>query len=88
MTVWLLFGLAALVLLGLVVLLWRVWGDYTQISPEDEEREREIALLNDAQANRVSDQQLTRPVDPDTAWETMVKRGTAAPRRSPRRPRR
>lgn len=84
MMVWLLFGLAALLLLGLVALLWRVWDAYAQISPEDEEREREIASLNDAQANRVSDQQLTRPPDPDAAWQTMVERGATRPGRVPR----
>ncbi len=84
MTVYILFGLAALLLLGLVVLVWRIWNDYLGQDPEDEEREREIAALNDAQANRVSDQQLTRPVDLDSAWATMVRRGEER-RKRPRR---
>ena len=82
--IYLLFGLAALLLIGIVVLLWRLWGDYVQVGPDDEEREREMAALNDAQANRVSEQQLARPVDADDAWQTMVQRG-AAPRRRRRR---
>ncbi len=88
---YLLFGLAALVLVGIVVALWRFWADYANRSPEDEELERELASLNDAQAHRVSDAQLTRPVDPDSAWQTMVQRGGAGRRprsRAPRTPRR
>ncbi len=82
MTVYILFTIAALLLIGLVALVWRLWGDYLQVSPEDEEREREIASLNDAQANRLSDQQLTRPIDTKTGWEIMVRRGGAGrPRR-------
>lgn len=86
MTIYLLFGLAALLLLGLIAMIWRLWNDYAQVTPADEEREREIASLNDAQANRVSDQQLTHPVDTDSAWRTMVQRGsTGLKRRSPSR---
>ncbi len=75
MTIYLLFAVAALLLLGLVALLWRLWSDYAQVDPEEEQHEREIAALNDAQANRISDQQLTHPVDTDAAWQTMVQRG-------------
>lgn len=85
MTLYLLFGLAALALVGLIVLLWRLWCDYAHLSPETEERERELALLNDAQANRVSDQILASPPDPDAAWRTMVERGAGRRRRSPPR---
>jgi len=85
MTLYLLFGLAALALVGLIVLLWRVWREYAQLSPETEERERELAMLNDAQAHRVSDQMLARPPDPDAAWQTMVERGASRRRRSPPR---
>lgn len=83
LSVYLLFALVALLLIGLVALLWRLWSDYADRSPEEEALERKLASLNDAQANRVDDAQLTRPVDPDSAWQTMVKRGGA-----PRRPRR
>lgn len=86
-SLYLLFALAAALLVALVVALWRIWADYADRSPEDEELERELASLNDAQANRVSDTQLTRPVDADSAWQTMVQRG-GAPRRQRRRPRR
>lgn len=81
MMLYLVFGAAALVLLALLALVWRIWDEYTQYSPEDEERERAIALLNDAQAHRVSDQFLARPPDSDAAWRMMVERGMARPRR-------
>lgn len=85
LSLYLLFALAAALLVALVVALWRIWADYADRSAEDEELERELASLNDAQANRVSDTQLTRPVDPDDAWQTMVRRG-GAPRKRRRRP--
>ncbi|MGQ9926881.1 MAG: hypothetical protein ACUVS4_08425 [Chloroflexaceae bacterium] len=85
MTLYLLFGLAALTLVGLIVLLWRLWRDYAHLSPETEEHERELAMLNDAQAHRVSDQILARPPDPDAAWQTMVERGAGRHRRAPPR---
>jgi hypothetical protein len=85
MTIYLLFVLAAVLLVGAAVVLWRLWADYTRVSPEDEEHEREIASLNDAQANRLSDQQLTRPIDTDTGWAIMVRRGGGDQRRRPRR---
>lgn len=85
MSLYLLFALAAAILVVLIALLWRLWGDYANRGPEDEELERDLASLNDAQANRVSDVQLSQPVDPDTAWETMVKRGGPARRRRGRR---
>lgn len=83
--IYLLFALAAALLLALVALIWRVWTDYAQVDPEDEERERELAALNDAQANRVSDQQLTRPVDLDSAWQATLQRGASGGRRGRRR---
>jgi hypothetical protein len=87
MTAYFFFAIAALLLLGLIYLVWRLWGEYTQVSPEDEELERSIASLNDAQANRSSDQQIVRPMDADTGWDIMVRRGQQAARR-PRPPRR
>lgn len=70
---------------GLIALaLWRVWAAFVRRTPADELRERDLAALNDAQANRISDSQLTRPPDPDSAWRTMVQRGKRKPRRSRR----
>lgn len=82
MTVYILFAAAALLLFGLIFMIWRLWNNYTRISPEDEEHERNIATLNDAQANRVSDQQLIRNIDTDTGWQIMVRRGLQGGRRS------
>ena len=81
----LLFAVAAVLLVGLLALIWRLWAEHTRISPEDEEYEREIASLNDAQANRLSDQQLTRPIDTKTGWDIMVSRGGTGPSRRRRR---
>jgi hypothetical protein len=75
LTVYLLFAGAALALVALAMLAWRAWAALVRRGPADEALDRELAALNDAQANRVSDQQLTRPVDADTAWRTMVQRG-------------
>jgi hypothetical protein len=90
MSVYILFAIAALLLIGLVALIWRFWQSYAQVSPEEEELDRSIASLNDSQANRASDQQITRRIDTDTGWAIMVARGQRAPRRErpPRRPRR
>jgi hypothetical protein len=79
------FVLVAVVLAGLAFLVWRLWEDYVNKSPADEELERDLVSLNDAQANRVSDTQLRRPVEPDDAWRTMVERGKAPTRRPKRR---
>ena len=83
MSIYVLFPLAAALLVALVALVWRFWATYADRSDEAEAHERELAALNNLQANRVSDQLLTRPFDNDSAWQTMVQRGD-----SPRRPRR
>jgi hypothetical protein len=93
MAFYVLFVLTALVLIGLIGLIWQAWSNYTQVSPEDEAFERNIASLNDAQANRVSDHQLRRTIDTDTGWQIMVQRGMADQKRrrehrQPRKPRR
>lgn len=54
---------------------WRYWREQVNISPEDEMLTREIAELNDRQANRISDQRLRSSIDPDEAWQIMVQRG-------------
>lgn len=84
MTAIVLVALSAALLIGLVLVLWRFWEDYARITPEETEYEREMASLNDNQANRFSDDQLTRPIDTDTGWSIMVQRG----RRNNRRRRR
>ncbi|MGB9739619.1 MAG: hypothetical protein C0184_05365 [Chloroflexus aggregans] len=54
---------------------WRYWREQINISPEDEMLTREIAELNDRQANRISDRRLRSGIDPDEAWQIMVQRG-------------
>jgi hypothetical protein len=81
------FIVAAVLLLGLVYLIWRFWFDYANVGPEVSAFERDVAELNDAQANRISDEQLTRPLDTDSSWQIMVRRGSGRTRRN-RRPRR
>jgi predicted PurR-regulated permease PerM len=89
-TAYLLFFVAALLMILLVALIWRFWQGFVDVSPEEEKLERSIASLNDSQANRTSDQQIARQMDTETGWQIMVRRGQRAPRgdRPPRRPRR
>jgi hypothetical protein len=74
-----------ILLVGLLYMLWRFWEDYARITPEETEYERDMASLNDAQANRFRDDQLTRQIDADTAWQVMVRRGRRAAGRGRRR---
>ncbi|ABY36526.1 MAG TPA: hypothetical protein DEF43_02620 [Chloroflexus aurantiacus] len=73
--------LVTLILGGIGIIAWRYWREQVNISPEDEELLREIAELNDRQANRISDQRLRSRVDPDEAWQIMVQRGRKSSRR-------
>ncbi|MCS6886682.1 hypothetical protein [Chloroflexus sp.] len=85
----LLIALLVTLLLGLIgFAAWRYWREQVNISPEDEELMREIAELNDRQANRISDQRLRSGIDPDEAWRIMVQRGQRTHRRSTTPPRR
>ncbi|MFN3373902.1 MAG: hypothetical protein ACK44M_10085 [Chloroflexus sp.] len=78
-----LIALIVTLLLGLIGLAaWRYWREQVNISPEDEELMREIAELNDRQANRISDQRLRSSIDPDEAWRIMVQRGQRSRRRT------
>lgn len=71
-----LIALLVTLLLGLIgFFAWRYWREQVNISPEDEELLREIAELNNRQANRISDQRLRSGIDPDEAWRIMVQRG-------------
>ncbi|MBX0329350.1 hypothetical protein K2Z83_16890 [Oscillochloris sp. ZM17-4] len=86
-TAYLLFVVAALLLILLVALIWRFWQNFAEVSPEEEELDRSIASLNDEQANRSSDAQIARQMDTETGWQIMVRRGQRDSRRA-RRPRR
>lgn len=75
MLTWLLFLIVALLLLAWVIFAWRSWRTTTQVTPEEQAFDSRVAALNDRQANRLSDDQLTRPVSDDDAWALMVGRG-------------
>lgn len=75
MLTWVLFLLIASMLLGWVYFAWRSWRATTQMTPEEQEYDNRVAALNDRQANRLRDDQLTQPVNNDDAWAIMVGRG-------------
>lgn len=76
--------LVTLILGSIGIIAWRYWREQVNITPEDEELLREIAELNERQANQISDQRLRSRVDPDEAWQIMVQRGRKSPRRRSR----
>jgi hypothetical protein len=60
---------------GALLLVWRYWNNIARVSPEEEEFDERMTALNDRQANRLSDDQLTHPLTDDDAWSVMVQRG-------------
>ena len=60
---------------GALLLVWRYWNTIARVSPEEEEFDERMTMLNDRQANRLSDEQLTHPLTDDDAWSVMVQRG-------------
>lgn len=78
MTPIILFAICAALLLGAIYLLWRYWDNATRRSPEEEAYDKRVAQLNERQANRLSDEQLTHPVNEEDAWQIMVERGRKA----------
>ncbi|HEX9441609.1 MAG TPA: hypothetical protein VF909_18120 [Roseiflexaceae bacterium] len=60
---------------GALLLVWRYWNTIARVSPEEEEFDERMTTLNDRQANRLSDEQLTHPLTDDDAWSVMVQRG-------------
>ena len=60
---------------GALLLVWRYWNTIAHVSPEEEEFDERMTALNDRQANRLSDEQLTHPLTDDDAWSVMVQRG-------------
>lgn len=80
----LLFLICAALLIGAVYAVWRYWNNLVRVSPEEEAFDERVAQLNERQANRLSDDQLTRPVSEDDAWSLMVRRGQRTRRRRER----
>jgi membrane protein implicated in regulation of membrane protease activity len=64
-----------------VYFLWRYWADMVDRSPEEAAYERRISALNERQANRYSDDELTDVPSEDEAWRIMVERGQRVGRR-------
>ena len=79
-----LFLFFAALLLGLIYALWRYWDSVAHISPEEEEFDERMASLNERQANRISDEDLSQPLSEDDAWSIMVSRGRRTGKRSER----
>lgn len=77
----LLFLLSAALLVGLIVVLWRYWRTFANITPEAEAFDKRVATLNERQAHRLSDNQLAQRVTEEDAWGIMVRRGVRARRR-------
>jgi hypothetical protein len=77
-----LFLLSAALLVGIVVVLWRYWRSYANITPEEEAFDRRVAMLNERQANRLSNEQLAETVSEEDAWNIMLERGAHARRRA------
>jgi len=76
---------------GALLLVWRYWNNIARVSPEEEEFDERMTALNNRQANRLSDEQLTHPLTDDDAWSVMVQRGRRERerrRKPPRRPQR
>lgn len=84
---WILITIVALLLFGWVSYAWYNWRRTTQVSEADEYYDKRVVSLNNRQANRLSDNDLTRPIHEDDAWQIMVQRGrqTQRNRRSDRR---
>ena len=70
-----LFLICAALLIGAVYAVWRYWDNLVGVSPEEEAFDERVAMLNERQANRISDEELTHPVSEDDAWSIMVRRG-------------
>ncbi|MDZ4717413.1 MAG: hypothetical protein SH847_03010 [Roseiflexaceae bacterium] len=81
-----LFLLLAAGVLAVVYGVWRYWNSLVEVSPEEKEYDRQVADLNERQANRISDEQLTKPPSDDDAWQIIQRRGQQAMRRKREKP--
>lgn len=76
-----LYILFGLLLVAIAVFVWRYWSSLVDRSPEEEAYERRLTALNERQANRYSDDELTTAPSQDEAWRIMVERGRRSGRR-------
>jgi hypothetical protein len=70
-----------ILLVAIAIFVWRYWSSLVERSPEEEAYERRLTALNERQAHRYSDDELTSSPDDDEAWRIMVERGRNAGRR-------
>jgi hypothetical protein len=70
-----------LLLVVIIAVLWRYWSTLVDRTPEEEAYERRLTKLNERQANRYSDDELTVTPNEDDAWAIMVERGRSSGRR-------
>lgn len=76
----LLFVAIALVLGGIMIAIWRYWGNLSNVSPDDEAFDKRVASLNERQANRFSDDLIRRQMSQEDAWSIMIEKGRRAQR--------
>jgi membrane protein implicated in regulation of membrane protease activity len=81
MTPTILFIIFAVLLLLAIYGIWRFWSGLIAVSRAESRYEQRMAALNERQANRYTDEQLTHPANDDEAWRIMVQRGKRATRR-------
>ena len=74
----LLFILLACILIAIVYGVWRYWDSQVELSPDEEAYDKRVASLNERQANRFTDEQLTRPPSDEDAWQIILQRGRKA----------
>jgi hypothetical protein len=75
----------AAVLGAIIYGVWLYWDGLVDRSEDEEEYDRRVADLNQRQANRFSDEQLTRPPSADDAWQIIQQRGRRLNRHRPPR---
>jgi hypothetical protein len=74
----LLFALLAVILVAVVIGIRRYWDDQVELSDDEEAYDKRVAKLNERQANRITDEQLTSPPSDEDAWQIILQRGRKA----------
>jgi hypothetical protein len=79
-----LFILLGAALVATVYGIWRYWESLVERTPEEDAYDKQVATLNERQANRMSDERLTHPLSDDDAWQVILQRGRKLMRRGSR----
>ena len=74
----LLFILLALILIAIIYGIWRYWDSQVDRTRDEDAYDKRVANLNERQANRYTDEQLTHPPSDDDAWQIILQRGRKA----------